>query len=265
MPHLREPTIARNESPASGDSSPASVRVLGFRGSDAELLQRLQSDRAAGAALLHDRFAKDVNGLVWRLLGADQDHDDIVQQVFCKLLLSAGSVRDPSKLRGWVQSVTVNAVYSELRKRGVRRLFMSRQLEQPRPYFDAMSHSESRDLLARLYRELDRMPAAERVAFSLRYIEEKPLVVVAELCECSLATIKRRLQRANKRFAALCSRYPELSERLERASAARGADDAEDSDMDAQGNPEGCDALADDAGDALAAEWGAEDGESNHE
>lgn len=169
--------------------------------------------------MLHDRFAGDVNRLVWRLLGADQDHDDIVQQVFCKLLTNASKVREAEKLAGWVQSVTVNAVYSELRKRGVRRLFRRKESIAPEPVTETVIDAESRDLLARVYTEMGRMPAGERLAFTLRYVEEKPLAEVAELCDCSLATIKRRLHRASKRFQVLAERYPEV---VARFNATRG-------------------------------------------
>jgi RNA polymerase sigma-70 factor (ECF subfamily) len=215
-------------SPASGTGAVRprnEVKVLGFPGDDAELLRRLQTNPRGGAALLHDRFASEVNRLVWRILGADADHDDLVQQVFYQLITSVHRVREPEKLRGWVQTVTVNAVYSELRKRGVRRLFLAGQAHEPERFVDVSSSLESRELLRHIHEVLEQMPAGERVVFSLRYIEERPLKEVAELCDCSLATAKRRLQKANKRFSKFAEKHPELSKRI---SARAGADDSED-------------------------------------
>ncbi len=195
----------------------ASVAVLPWRGDDVELLRRLQADPDVGAALFYDRFSGMVDGLVWRLLGADADHEDMVQQVFLKLLSNVRLLREADSLRGWVQSVTVNHVRSEFRKRSVRRLFALSAARAPRPYLDGAARVEERDLLWRLYRELDAMPGAERLAFSLRHIEQKSLVETAELCECSLATVKRRLSKAQRRLSAFCARYPELAERMSRA------------------------------------------------
>ena len=56
--------------------------------------------------------------------------------------------------------------------------------------------AEDRVLLANVYRVLDRVPTAERVAWSLRYVEGVALDEVARLCECSLATAKRRIAAA---------------------------------------------------------------------
>lgn len=191
------------KSEKSGPRATASLGVLSFRGSDEELLRWLREGHPGAASLMHARFAGEVNRLVWRLLGADQDHDDIVQHVFCKLLVSARRVREADKLSGWVRSVTVNAVYSELRKRSVRRLFMAAQAVQPEQFEDAVGNAETREILAKVYTALERVPAAERIAFSLRYIDGKPLAEVAELCGCSLATAKRRISRANERFGEL--------------------------------------------------------------
>ncbi len=225
----REPSAGSSNLAKSGPTG--SVRVLGWRGSDEELLERLRSGHPGAAAMLHDRFAPEVNRMVWRVLGADQDHDDIVQQVFCKLLVNAPKVREAEKLRGWVQSVTVNTVYSELRKRGVRRLFRRTESLAPEPATETVQDAESRDLLTRIHAELNRMPAGERLAFTLRFVEEKPLAEVAELCNCSLATIKRRLQKANKRFQAFAERYPEVVARF-RQQRNSGDGDLDDADFD---------------------------------
>ena len=58
------------------------------------------------------------------------------------------------------------------------------------------------DAYRRTYLLLDRLPADERIAFALRYIEGMELAQVAVVCDVSLATIKRRLGRAEQRFTA---------------------------------------------------------------
>jgi len=55
---------------------------------------------------------------------------------------------------------------------------------------------EERALVARVYRELDKMSASDRVAWVLRYVEGEPLHRIPELCACSLSTAQRRLARA---------------------------------------------------------------------
>jgi RNA polymerase sigma-70 factor (ECF subfamily) len=45
---------------------------------------------------------------------------------------------------------------------------------------------------------LQTMPADDRIAWTLRYIERHRLEAVAELSGCSLATAKRRIQRGQR-------------------------------------------------------------------
>jgi RNA polymerase sigma-70 factor (ECF subfamily) len=45
------------------------------------------------------------------------------------------------------------------------------------------------------------MPSDERIAWTLRYVERHQLEGVAELAGCSLATAKRRIQRAQRFLA----------------------------------------------------------------
>ena len=51
----------------------------------------------------------------------------------------------------------------------------------------------------------------ERIAFSLRHLEELELTEVASACGVSLSTVKRRLKRAEERFDALALRDPRLA------------------------------------------------------
>src|SRR5690606_7765348 len=165
----------------------------------------IRSNPERGAAALFDAYSAEVNQLIWRLLGADPDHDDFVQHVFFTVIAQIETLRDPSKLRHWVQSVTVNTVYGELRKRQVRRLFLARQPAEQR-LGDLNRDVEARDLLQRARRLLSRLPAKEQLVFLLHHIEGYTLLEVSELAGFSLATAKRRLSSANARFRKMVRR-----------------------------------------------------------
>lgn len=169
-------------------------------------------DPRTGAALF-DLVGAQVNRLVWRVLGADEDHDDLVHQVFVALLAGLSRVREPAALRGWVAAVTINTVRSEIRRRRVRRLFGG-QVEASECLHAPAAPHEARELLARTYAVLARLPPDERIAFALRFVDEQPLSDVAAACGCSLATIKRRLSAAQARFRRLAERDPVLAEHL---------------------------------------------------
>jgi RNA polymerase sigma-70 factor (ECF subfamily) len=188
----------------------------------AELLELMREEPSRGAPLFYDRFQRDVNRLVWRLLGADPEHDDLVQQVFLIAFRRIDQVRDAEKLLGWVRSIAVSVVYDEIRKRRVRRLFLRDAVENE--VHPSLVHDvEVRDFVLRAKRILDRMPAAERVVFLLHVLEGKGMLEIAELCGHSIATAKRRMSRANGRFAKLVARDPDLARLLGGARATGGS------------------------------------------
>jgi RNA polymerase sigma-70 factor (ECF subfamily) len=195
----------------------------------ADLLTLLQTDPTRGAPLFYDRFQGEVNRLVWRLLGADSDHDDLVQQVFLSALRRISQVRAPEALVAWVRTITINIVYDEIRRRRVRRLFL-RDAPQQEVHPSLVHDVEVRDFLMHAKRLLAMMPAAERMVFLLHVLEGKPLLEISELCGHSLATAKRRLKRANRRFEKLVARDPELARLLDKASSRRAANSEDEGD-----------------------------------
>ncbi len=179
---------------------------------NAELLDNLLAGASEAAGALYDRFAPRVNGLVWRLLGADGDHDDVVQQVFLAILQSAERIRSPEALPAWITQVTVNTVRKEIRRRQRWRWFQAEAAAQPT---DHGPDGEDQLLARRFYQVLGRMTPDDQLALSLRYVEGLTLPEVAAACGYSLATAKRRLVRARTRFEKRAQRDFVLAAKLE--------------------------------------------------
>jgi RNA polymerase sigma-70 factor (ECF subfamily) len=195
--------------------------VLPFRGSDAQLLELVRSGAPQAGRLVFDRFAPDVQRLVWHVFGPDPEHDDVVQMAFERIFDSMHKVRDGSRLRSWVASVTVNVARSELRRRRLRRTFFpARSSDEPLELWHVDDH-EGRELVRRTYALLERMPAQERIALVLKHMDGYPIEELAAVCECSLATVHRRLAKARRRFSELAKRQG-LGERLAQSEDWKG-------------------------------------------
>jgi RNA polymerase sigma-70 factor, ECF subfamily len=65
------------------------------------------------------------------------------------------------------------------------------------------------------YQILETMPEDERIVFALRFISEMEFTEVATACRVSLATVKRRLARAEVRFHEEAAKSPILSDRTQ--------------------------------------------------
>lgn len=210
--------VLRLEPPPHGHA-PASPSKSGAQGglADDALADLLRSGSRAAAAAVYDRFSAQVNRWVWRLLGADQDHHDIVQQVFVRILRAGPRLREPDKLVGWVHAITVNTVHGELRRRQVRRFFLREGLPE-QLHGDFVREVEMRDLLVRAKSVIEKLPPGERIVFMLHHVDRHSAAEIAELCGYSLSTAKRRLARATLRFEAILAASPELARVLPRLS-----------------------------------------------
>jgi RNA polymerase sigma-70 factor, ECF subfamily len=207
--------VLRLAPPPREEPPPSSRDVTEAGLSDAVLADLLRSGSREAISAVYDRFSGQVNRWVWRLLGADQEHHDLVQQVFIRIMRAGPSLRDADKLAGWVRAITINTVHGELRRRQVRRFFM-RDLPTTQLHGDFVREVEMRDLLVRAKSVIEKLPPGERIAFMLHYVDRHSTLEIAEICGYSLSTAKRRLARATRRFEAIVAASPELSKVLPR-------------------------------------------------
>jgi len=185
------------------------------RTDDAWLLRALHEGDPQAPALLFRRFSAHVERIVTRIFGADADVSELVNETFFRGIERIRRVADPRALRAWLTSIAVLVARERFRHRR-RRRWLRLPGHGQLPEVEAPNASvEVVDAVRRVYRVLETMPAAERIAFAFRFIEGMELAEVASACGVSLATVKRVLSRAEDRFVALGRRDPVLRERLE--------------------------------------------------
>jgi RNA polymerase sigma-70 factor (ECF subfamily) len=199
------------------DSSGDVVRELPLVRDGAALVEGLRAREPWARAALFERYAPTVERIIRRIVGQDRHTEiaDLVHDAFVQALASIDRIRDPMALPAWMQTVAAHAAHRAIRARRARRwLRFWAPDEVPEPVVDGLS-PEVCQAYQRTYALLDRMPASERVAFTLRHVEGMELAQLAQVCEVSLATIKRRLASAEARFAAAARRDPVLRAWLE--------------------------------------------------
>jgi RNA polymerase sigma-70 factor (ECF subfamily) len=209
---LEEPPVShpRSIQPVAPSEPPKRARIS-FAGSEVALLQGLQNQEPGAQAAFFDTFERDVRKVLVRILGTSPDVADALQDTFLRAFKSAMQVKDALALRGWLLRVAVSVAIDHLRRRQRSRWLVF----SSEPTVDVPTEGVTPELRAALrdtYRVLDKLPNEERIAFALRHIDEMELAEVADACGVSLATIKRRLARAEERFTSLAKRQPGLSD-----------------------------------------------------
>jgi RNA polymerase sigma-70 factor (ECF subfamily) len=182
--------------------------------SDAEIVAALRAGQSAGGAALYDRYHEHVRRVLFRVLGPGLELSDLAQDVFVSAIDCIETLEDAEALRGWLASIAVHRARAEIRQQSRRRwfpLFANADLPEvaapvPTPELD--------EAVRTTYHVLGKLALEERIAFALRFIDGMELVEVADACRVSLATIKRRLARAQSKFVSAAATYPELRDWL---------------------------------------------------
>jgi RNA polymerase sigma-70 factor (ECF subfamily) len=206
------------QSPAAADHR---VVELPIAESDAALVGALRAGRAEAGKALFKRYGKDVERVLFRVLGPDLELADLLQDVFVAALTSIDQVRDPNALRGWLTGIAVRKARKCIVKRRRWRLiqfFAPMDMPEGEARVASVEVSEA---LRCTYEVLGRLPPDERLAFALRHIDGMELTAVASACGVSLATIKRRLSRAQHTFVGIAREHGALAEWLERGELGR--------------------------------------------
>jgi RNA polymerase sigma-70 factor (ECF subfamily) len=169
--------------------------------SDADLARALMTGSTWAMDETWARFAPLIHMMAARALGGQTDAEDITQEVFHRVFRKAKTLREPEKLRHFITGFAVNVLKSELRR---RRAFSWLSFHQPEDLVELASSTldiESRDLLRRFYRLLDRLRPRDRLVFALRNFEHMTVEEIVGVTKLSTSTVKRSLVHATNKLS----------------------------------------------------------------
>lgn len=158
---------------------------------------RLVAVETSPTGALFTRFSAHVARLAYRLVGRDGDVDDLVQDVFLIAHQAMPVGMPDADTRRWLTRVAVRVASRRLRRRRIARFFGFGD-DGPDEFIGGGASPETSAVVSQLYRRLDTLPVHERLAWTLRHVENEALDDVATLCGCSLATAKRRIAAAQR-------------------------------------------------------------------
>ena len=160
---------------------------------DEALVERVTAGDRRAFAQLYRRHARYVASVVLRLMGDSSELDDVVQETFTICLLGMSRLQDAGRVRPWLVTIAVRRAQRRLQARRRRRWLGAEVGLVSAQASDPHVSQEVREL----YRVLEGLSPKLRVPWTLSRIEGGSLEEVAQWCELSLATLKRRLVRAD--------------------------------------------------------------------
>lgn len=183
----------------------ASLSELHLRSSvspptDAALVEGACAGDDRSKEALYRRYVSFASGLAFRLLGNDNDLEDVVQDSFTVAFRTLSRLLNPQAFHGWFSAIVTRTAINTIRR---RKLLVRFRLAHAAPvHIDTLvSPSAPPDVILELrlvYGLVDKLPTRERVVLLLRRVEQLSLDEIAEQTGWSLATVKRALVSATE-------------------------------------------------------------------
>jgi RNA polymerase sigma-70 factor, ECF subfamily len=153
------------------------------------------------------------------------DHDvaaDMVQDALVRAYTNLGSCRDRARFRLWLFRTLRNRCFDHLKDPRRRQV----PLDDMPPVADESEgpgdRVERASVRSELRRALDRLPAVQREAFLMHYVEGVPYDEMAPLLEASVSALKMRVLRARESLAAQLRNREVTAQPPSRLSLKRG-------------------------------------------
>lgn len=144
-----------------------------------------------------EEFAPRVRGFLRRFV-PEREVDDLVQEVFLRMVRSIKSYQDNGKFEAWVFQIARNLARDQMRRNERGLMVQDESSEQyvapeSSPQFD--SHPYDSDAVESIEAALMRLPEAEREVILLRHFARLPFEEIARIMATPLGTALARSHR----------------------------------------------------------------------
>ncbi|CAM4462608.1 RNA polymerase sigma factor SigZ [Paenibacillus tarimensis] len=126
--------------------------------------------------------------------------DDILQDVFVKILKRLDTLQEEEKLRAWMYQITRNAIVDYYRKEKRLDELPDQLPDQLPEQFEPAENNLNQELSACLQPFLDQLPAKHREALVLTELNGYSQKEVSEMLNISYSGVKSRVQRGRQKL-----------------------------------------------------------------
>jgi RNA polymerase sigma-70 factor, ECF subfamily len=172
-----------------------------------EFLTRLRRGDGKALGEAYDRHHEALRAFARRLIGSNEEAEDLVHETFLTLPGALEGFRGGSSLRTFLISIAVNHARHFVRAAARRRAAMDRFAQEAHADVTGPEREASdRELARALTRALDELPIEQRVAFVLCEVEGRASPEVAQIVEAPEATVRTRLLHARLKLRSAMTR-----------------------------------------------------------
>lgn len=179
----------------------ASPSLLYVNDGDAALVTRVLAGEKEAYGTLMDRYRDRFGRYATHLLGDRHDAEDVLQDTFVRGFRFLAQCQDPERFGAWLFRILVNRCRTAHGFR--RRAGVTLRLEDEPDLASRASPVEEVAWREEIQRALSLLPAEQREAFLLKYVEELSYEEMETITGAGVSALKMRTKRA-------CDRLREL-------------------------------------------------------
>ena len=159
--------------------------------------------------VLYQEYKHAVYGYAYHLTQDRQDADDLFQESWLRIVKKMPEKIKIDSLRAWIFTVITNLYRDNLRKKKIRRLFLSQTInysqaeESTQPHIQGSHQAADRersDLNNEIFSAVSRLPEKQRIVFILKEISGFKQTDIGITLKMPVGTVKSLMHRAVKRL-----------------------------------------------------------------
>ena len=178
---------------------------------DREIIEQCRKGDLQNFRKLVDAVSPFAYSLAFRMMGDEEDANDITQEAMIIMWKRISSLKTPETLKKWLYRIVVNRCLDELRKKGrnpeirpdeiLWREISGKISENPEVTFE---NKEIAEIIGKLTENLS---PRQKAVFILSEIEGMPATEISEITGMSRVNIKANLWMARKRMSEMIEKY----------------------------------------------------------
>ncbi len=180
---------------------------------DRELVIACQRADKRAFDILAKRYERAIRAHIYKLAPDWQNtHEDFAQEVLVRIWRSIHNLRNPAALKGWINQITTNLFYDELRKRPKMTIVSmdepfknsegeesgTRDIPDDRAQPDEMMHRLH--IVEQVNHAIEGLPEQFKNVIVLRELHGLPYEEIAVITKTELGTVKSRIARARQKL-----------------------------------------------------------------
>ncbi|HXF96063.1 MAG TPA: RNA polymerase sigma factor [Gemmatimonadales bacterium] len=163
---------------------------------DAEIIEQVLDGDVEAFGVLVDRYQDEFAAYARYMTGSEDEAADVIQESLVRAYRGLRRCRDPANFKGWLFRIVSNQCKTHVTRHRRRAQLLAQAAPEPAPSEQPDEAVQEADLRRQVHEALQELPAEQREALVLRYVQGLSVGEMAKLLGASISAVKMRLLRA---------------------------------------------------------------------